>query len=144
MNVGKSKNHAGKPCSLIRRLAAVLYDAVIVLALLMLAAWLAMLIGAGQKTAFRNTGYTLYLLSVWYLYMAWCWHRGGMTIGMRAWKIRIEDELGERPSWGKTVIRFLASLLSAALFGAGFWWSLADSGRRTWHDILSGTRLVRC
>lgn len=138
-----SKSKPGEPCTLIRRLAAVLYDSVIVLALLMLAALLAVLLGWGQKTAIKDVGFTLYLVSVWYVYLAWCWRKGGMTMGMRAWKIRIEDESGRNPSWGKTLIRFLASLVSAALLGAGFLWSLADSRNRTWHDILSGTRLVR-
>jgi uncharacterized RDD family membrane protein YckC len=128
---------------LVRRLAAILYDATIVFALLMLAALLAMLIGVGQKTAFRDPGFTLYLLSVWYVYIAWCWHQGGMTVGMRAWRIRIENELGGKPSWGRTIVRFLASLLSAGLLGAGFLWSLVDSRKRTLHDIISGTCLVR-
>ncbi len=143
VNVRNRKFDQGEPCRLIRRLAAVIYDATIVLALLMLATLLAMLLGTGQKTAFRDPGFTLYLLFVWYLYVGWCWHRGGMTVGMRAWRIRIEDDLGRKPSWGKTIIRFLASLLSAALLGAGFLWSLVDSENRTWHDIISGTRLVR-
>ena len=142
-NVEKKKGHSGEPCGLIRRLAAILYDATIVLALMMLAALLAMLLGLGQKTALRDPGFTLYLVLVWYLYVAWCWHRGGMTIGMRAWRIRIEDDLGRKPSWARTIIRFLASLLSAALLGAGFLWSLVDPGKRTWHDMISGSRLVR-
>lgn len=142
MNVKQRKNHSGEPCKLVRRLAAILYDAIIVLALVMLAALIAML-GIGQKTAFRDIGFTLYLLFVWYLYLAWCWHRGGMTVGMRAWRIRIEDDSGRTPSWGQTIVRFLASIMSAALLGTGFLWSLVDSRNRTWHDILSGTRLVR-
>jgi uncharacterized RDD family membrane protein YckC len=137
------KSRTGEPCRLTRRLAAIVYDSVIVLALLMLAALVAMLVGAGPKTAFRDPGFTLYLLSVWYLYLAWCWTRGGMTVGMRAWRIVIEDEQGRRPSWGRTAARFLASWLSAALLGAGFLWSLVDKRKRTWHDLLSGTRLVR-
>ena len=143
MNMHQRKNHSGEPCKLVRRLAAILYDATIVLALMMLAALVAMLLGMGQKTAFRDVGFTLYLLSVWYLYLAWCWRRGGMTVGMRAWRIRIEDDFGRKPSWGQTIVRFLASILSAALLGTGFLWSLVDSRNRTWHDIISGTRLVR-
>lgn len=143
INVHQRNDHSGEPCKLVRRLAAILYDATIVLALVMLAALVAMLLGMGQKTAFRDIGFTLYLLSVWYLYLAWCWRRGGMTVGMRAWRIRIESDSGQKPTWWQTIVRFLASLLSAALFGAGFLWSLVDSRNRTWHDLLSGTRLLR-
>ena len=136
-------DHSGEPCKLVRRLAAILYDATIVLALVMLAALVAMLLGMGQKTAFRDVGFTLYLLSVWYLYLAWCWHRGGMTVGMRAWRIRIESDAGRKPTGWQPIVRVLAARLSAALVGGGFLGSLVESRNRTWHDILSGTRLVR-
>jgi uncharacterized RDD family membrane protein YckC len=134
---------SGEPCGLLRRLAVILYDSAIVLALLMLATLFAMLVGLGQKTALKDPGFTLYLLIIWYLYLTWCWHKGGMTVGMRAWRVRIENSNGLNPGWGKATVRFLASLVSAAALGIGFLWSLGDSRKRTWHDILSGTRLVR-
>ena len=124
-------------------MAIIVYDFVIVISLLMLATLLAMLAGFGGRTAMKDPAYTIYLLSIWFFYLAWCWHKGGMTVGMRAWRVKIEDESGNRPGWGKSTIRFLASLLSAAAVGIGFAWALFDSRKRTWHDILSGTRLIR-
>lgn len=140
------KNEAvicGRPCGLLRRLAIIVYDSLVVVALLMLATMLAMLAGLGEQTAMKDPAYTAYLLLVWFTYLGWCWNRGGMTVGMRAWRVRIEDEHGQNPGWGKAAIRFLASLVSVAPAGLGFLWSLFDSEKRTWHDILSGTRLVR-
>ncbi|MFC1696530.1 RDD family protein [Pseudomonadota bacterium] len=134
---------SGNPCGLLRLLAIIIYDGVIIISLLMLAALLGILMGFGGQSALKDPVYTLYLLSVWFFYLTWCWHKGGMTVGMRAWRVRIEDGNGNRPGWGRSSIRFLASLLSAAAAGAGFLWLLADSGKRTWHDMLSGTRLVR-
>ena len=134
---------SGTPCGLIRRLLIIVYDCAIVVSLLMLATMLAMFAGFGGRTAMKDPVFTLYLLSVWFLYLAWCWRKGGMTVGMRAWRVRIRDENGNRPGWGKSAIRFLASLLSAAAGGLGFFWALVDSRKRTWHDILSGTTLVR-
>jgi uncharacterized RDD family membrane protein YckC len=134
---------SGSPCGLLRLLAIMVYDSVVVVSLLMLAALLAIFVGFGGQTALQDPVYTVYLLFVWFSYLTWCWHKGGMTVGMRAWRVRIEDADGNRPGWGRSSIRFLASLLSAATAGAGFLWSLADSGKRTWHDMLSGTRLVR-
>ena len=119
------------------------YDFAIVISLLMLATLLAMLVGFSDRMAMKDPVYTTYLLSIWFIYLTWCWHKGGMTVGMRAWRVRIEDENGNRPSWGKSTIRFLASLLSIAAAGIGFLWALGDSRNRTWHDFLSGTRLVR-
>ena len=131
------------PCGLVRRLAAIFYDTAIVLALLMLATLLSMLLGLDQKSAMKDIGFTLYLLAIWYLYLMWCWHTGGMTVGMRAWRIRVEDKFGNRPGWRQCTIRFLVSIISAGALGLGFLWSLGDTGKRTWHDILSGTRLVK-
>ena len=124
-------------------MAIIVYDFVIVISLLMLATLLAMLAGFGGRTAMKDPAYTIYLLSIWFFYLAWCWHKGGMTVGMRAWRVKIEAESGNRPGWGKSTIRFLASLLSAAAVGIGFAWALFDSRKRTWHDILSGSRLIR-
>jgi uncharacterized RDD family membrane protein YckC len=139
----KETEISGSPCGLLRRMAIVVYDAVIVISLLMLAAALAMLTGFGGRTAMKDPVYTGYLLVVWFLYLAWCWHKGGMTVGMRAWRVKIEDKDGRRPGWGVTALRFLVSLVSAAFAGMGFLWSLVDADKRTWHDILSRTRLVR-
>ncbi len=131
------------PCGLTRRLLIMLYDGVIIVALLMLATAFAMLAGTGNHTAMQDALYTAYLVLVWFIYLVWCWHKGGMTLGMRAWHVRIIDETGRRPGWRWCAIRFLTSILSAALAGLGFLWSLIDPDKRTWHDKASRTRLVR-
>ena len=141
MNI--EKQISGTPCGFFRLLAIIVYDSAIVLSLWMLATMLAMLAGFGGRTAMKDPFFTIYLITVWYFYLASCWRKGGMTLGMRAWRVRIEDENGNRPGWGKSTIRFLASLLSAAAAGIGFLWALGDSRNRTWHDTLSSTRLVR-
>jgi uncharacterized RDD family membrane protein YckC len=134
---------APKPCELWRRLLAMLYDATAVIALLMLATAVAMLAGFREMTALRDPGYSLYLALVWFLYFGLSWRRGGMTLGMRAWRIRIATEDGGLPGWGRCLARFLGALLSAGAAGAGFLWSLLDARKVTWHDLLSGTRLYR-
>lgn len=139
---GKAQN-SGIPCGLVRRLAIIAYDAAVVISLLIVATMLAMLAGFGGRTAMQDPVFTLYLVTVWFLYLGWCWNKGGMTVGMRAWRVRIETEEGGRPGWGKSVLRFLVSLASAAVAGIGFLWALWNPGKRTWHDLLSGTRLVR-
>lgn len=134
---------AGTPCNLPRRLAVMLYDSLVVIAILLLATALALLAGFDQVTAGKDPLFTLYLLAMWFLYLAWFWHRGGMTVGMRTWQISIEQKDGQRPGWGQCLLRFLVSLVSAACFGLGFAWSLFDVQNRTWHDLASNTRLVR-
>lgn len=130
------------PCGLGRRLLVMLYDSLIVIALLLLATGLALLAGSGAVTAGRDGLFTAYLLLTWFLYLAWCW-RKGMTVGMRAWRVVIEREDGSTPGWGACLLRFAVSLVSAACLGLGFAWSLFDPRQRTWHDRASGTRLRR-
>lgn len=132
----------GTPCGLGRRLLAMGYDTVAVLALMMLATALVMAAGFREVDVAHDPPYAAALLLTWFLYLAWCWRRG-MTLGMRAWRIRIERAGGELPRWRDCALRFPASLLSAAALGLGFWWSLFDGQKRCWHDTLSNTRLVR-
>ena len=139
----KGRNPDQRPCGLVRRLAIMLYDALAVLALLILATALAMLAGFDQARAMRDPGFTLYLASIWFVYLGWFWRNGGMTMGMRAWRVKIETLDHGRPGWGRCLLRLLVSLLSAAALGAGFAWSLFDRRKRTWHDMASKTRLVR-
>jgi uncharacterized RDD family membrane protein YckC len=48
---------------------------------------------------------------------------------------------GARITWAQALIRYLTAYLSWLALGLGFWWSLWDKDRKTWHDRLSGTEL---
>jgi uncharacterized RDD family membrane protein YckC len=131
-----------RPCGLGRRLLCVLYDAVILMGLLMIAGALALPV-SGERVAFRDIPYTLFLLAVCFAYLGWCWTRAGQTLGMRAWRVRIVSLDGGNVGWIASAIRFLVGLLSAAAAGLGFLYALIDPDHRCWHDLASGTRLVR-
>lgn len=133
---------SAKPCGLIRRLMVMIYDAMVILALLMIAAALALLLPFGNFTAGKDPVYTVYLVSVWFLYLAWCWQHGGMTLGMRAWKVVLQGDEGQKVDWKMCFIRFFGSLVSALPLGAGFIWSVFDREKQAWHDRLSHSRLV--
>lgn len=120
-----------------------LYDGLAIIALLMLVTAAAMLLGMENRTAGKDPVYSAGLLVVWFAYLGWCWSRGGMTLGMRAWKVRIENANGDCPGWGQCAVRFMVSWLSAGAAGMGFAWSLFRSDRKTWHDLASNTRLLQ-
>lgn len=71
------------------------------------------------------------------------WRRGGQTLGMRPWRLRVVATDGERPTRKALLRRYLVGTLSLALGGLGFWWAWFDREKRTWHDRASGTRVVR-
>ncbi|RNF84326.1 RDD family protein [Montanilutibacter psychrotolerans] len=71
------------------------------------------------------------------------WRRGGQTLGMRPWRLRVVAADGTRPTWKALLLRYLVGNLSLLLGGLGFWWAWIDRDRLTWHDRLSGTRTLR-
>lgn len=128
---------------LFRRLAVVVYDALVLLAVLFLATALALPITHGQAIAPEHPLFQAYLLLVAFLYLGWFWTRAGQTVAMRAWRLRVVDVGGGRIGWRQAGLRFVAAMLSWAVFGLGFLWIALDHENRAWHDILSGTRVVQ-
>ena len=124
-----------------RRLAACLYDGLVLLAVLMFAGalWVALSRAAAPPGDWLFRGY---LLSIAALFFGAFWTRGE-TLGMRAWKLHLVAADGRAPGWGRALLRFAVALVSWAAFGLGFLWVLVDRHRLAWHDRASGTRLVQ-
>jgi len=133
---------APRPCGLPRRLLAIMYDALLVIGLLIIAGAVALPFTGDRVQAGRDPLYSVYLLAVWFAYLGWCWTRAGQTIGMKAWRVRLVPQPGRPFTVRLALVRFLVSLCSAAALGAGFLHALLRRDRATWHDLASGTRLV--
>ncbi|NLA68655.1 MAG: RDD family protein [Gammaproteobacteria bacterium] len=69
------------------------------------------------------------------------WRRGGQTLGMRPWRLRVVDAEGGPPPWPALWRRYAVATLSLAAGGLGFWWAWLDRDRLTWHDRAAGTRM---
>ncbi len=128
------------PASLTRQLAAMIYDSLLIIAVLFLASAIALLFNHGEAIE-SNLWFTLYLLITVFTYYAWFWQKSGQTLGMSAWKIRVQSETGGNPSWGICYLRLGCALLSILCLGFGYWWRLFTP--YTWHDRLSQTRVTR-
>ena len=120
-----------------------LYDALILLGLLIVASAVALPFGDVQKVAFQDFWFTLWLLVVCFAYLAGCWRYGGMTLGMRAWRIRLISADDQKVSWFRCLKRFLIGILSLGVFGLGILWALGDSKNRGWHDLAARTLLIK-
>ena len=129
-----------QPCGLARRLASMIYDALLLIALWMIAAAL-VIVPIGRDIEPGSSLFQLYLLGVAWGYLAICWRRGGQTLGMKAWRVRL---IGIRQpiSWNATLVRFIVALAGLLCFGLGFLWSIFHPRRATWHDLASGTFLL--
>ncbi len=132
-----------QPCSLLRRIGAMLYDALLMLALLFLATIPFIAMRGGEPVeASSNFPYQITLAVIIFAFFVGFWSRSGRTLGMQSWGLRAETESGQIPSVGQASIRFFAAILSWLPAGLGFLWQLWDKEKLTWHDRLSGTRLM--
>jgi uncharacterized RDD family membrane protein YckC len=131
-----------------RRLAALLYDLLVLVAVWMAAAAVVLLAFRGEVDVARQPAlYHVVLQGVLFvltaLYFVVSWSRDGQTIGMRAWRVSVVDADGHCPDTRRSLTRFLLATGSALLLGGGFLWCLFDPDRRALHDILARTRMVR-
>ena len=153
------------PAGLLRRLAALLYDALLVIAVLFIAALPLPLVEEPVRTLWwARTLEQIYLLTAWFLFFGWFWTHGGQTVGMKAWRMKLLRENGDKPGWRDALIRFVVSsgcfcllltlfglevlsgkiaiILASMAFSLAFFWILIDRKGCAWHDRLSRTRLV--
>lgn len=138
---------------ILRRLAALVYDVFLLFGLLVVPLFL--------LTALRNPAHLannsvahdlppiapapvmwLYTASVVGGFYCYFWRKNGQTLGMQAWRIRVDNCDGGRPNLRQCFVRMVSGVVSLGLFGLGFLWLLIDRKHLAWHDRLSATRVV--
>ncbi len=135
-----------EPAQLGWRLLAIVYDSLPLLAIWFLVSALVLLLRGGEPVQPWSAAFWLQALALWMAsgcYLVGSWQRGGQTLGMRPWRLRVVDLDGAQPSLRALCWRFVLAGPSVAAVGIGLLWSLIDSERRTLHDLGSATRLVR-
>jgi uncharacterized RDD family membrane protein YckC len=131
------------PPGLARRLAALVYDTLLLAAILFAATLVLLPLRGGEAFGAGDPLFSAYLLGVGFVFFGWFWTHGGQTLGMRAWNIRLQNAAGGPVSWRQAAVRSAVAVVSAGAFGLGYAWILVDSRKRSWHDLASGTRVVR-
>ncbi|HEX2584487.1 MAG TPA: RDD family protein [Steroidobacteraceae bacterium] len=96
-----------------RRLGAMVYDSMLVIAVLAVAT-IPFLVLAPKKIIIpREVGWGMYLAYLcWQMiviaaFFGFFWTRRGQTLGMQVWKLRVEDEQGKLLSWPSALRRLL-------------------------------------
>lgn len=133
----------GQNASLPRRLGAMLYDGLLVLALIFVGTLPFVAVRGGEPVSPGDRPYQLTMLLIAYLFFVGFWTRSGRTLGMQSWSLRLETPEGRTPGVAAASLRFFAAILSWLPLGLGFLWQLVDRDGLSWHDRLSNTRLVQ-
>lgn len=128
------------PAGLGRRLGAMLYDTLVVIALWMVLGFVAVALNGGEAN--ETPLFHSVLLVATFAFFAFSWMRGGMTLGMQAWRLRIQTPEGGRITLTQALLRFFVGLASWIALGLGYWWILFDGEKRSWSDIASASRVV--
>lgn len=139
--------------NLFRRLAAMVYDSLLLAGLsfiyggvfaVSIPNWL------GEPTPLGELSYDSWGLLLFQLgwlalvvgFFLYFWRHGGQTLGMRAWRLRLQTTSGSVPSYGQCLGRCMLAPLSLGIFALGYIWCLFDRDGRTVHDRLTGTEVV--
>jgi len=130
-----------RPAGLLRRLASMLYDSLLLIAVLMAVTALVVLVNQGEID-YTHPLYRVLLVLVMFAFFTGFWTHGGQTLGMRSWRLQLQRRDGGTPTRAQCVVRFLAAIPSLLLFGTGFLWILVDRDHMAWHDRLSKTVVV--
>lgn len=125
-----------------RRLGCLLYEGLVVFAVLLIGFWLPQALLSGVGMAFSPRLLWLHVLLLLLFYFVWFWLHGGQTLPMKTWKMRVVNLDGRPLRPLQAVLRYLAAWPSILLFGIGILWALVDRDRQFLHDRIAGSRIV--
>lgn len=144
------------PATLLRRFAAMFYDFLLCVALLMVVTLvyqqgLLRLIYGGEKLRqLADQGgligdpllSSLLFIAV-FAFFAKFWTHSGQTLGMQVWGVRVQNADGTRISLIQALLRFVIAIGSWGCAGLGFLWMLWDKDKRTWQDRYSESVVIQ-
>jgi uncharacterized RDD family membrane protein YckC len=132
-----------EPATVFRRLAALVYDGLLLLAVLFLGTLVLLPLTGGESITPQDSGAWEYAYRGWIAlltlgFFGVSWTRRGQTLGMMSWKIRLLRDNGGLPGWKDAGIRLLsgAILLLCAVLGVAAVARPHDSPLGRWAAVL--------
>lgn len=129
-----------EPAGLLRRLAAMAYDGMLLLALWFVLGWIAVYFSGGEAAP-RGVMQVLCFGST-FLFFIGFWMRDGRTLGMLAWRLQLVPRSGSVMTLRMVTLRLLGGMAALSAAGIGFLWMLWDPEKRMWQDLVSNTRVI--
>ena len=152
-----------KYISIWRRIASLIYDIVLIIALVIVMYMPLLSFNIEENTIFKITAQIYVYLIIQYFFV-WFWVNSNGTLGMKSWKIKISDSNGNRISYKKAIVRFNVSLIYFLVTGflAFMYYEYSEinyflltlsitllsfplvrKDRKFLHDIISKTILIK-
>ena len=125
------------------RLAALLYDTLLVVGIWFVIGGVGVIFNGGEGVNENNPFLPAILFVVTFWFNAHFWRRGGQTLGMRSWRLRLLNKHGKPLSLTQCLLRYLGAIASLLSCGLGYLWLLVDKEGLTWQDRLSDTHVIR-
>lgn len=132
----------------LRRFGAMIYDALLVIALMMVVTALLLPFTGGEAITAERFGvvpeyaYRGLLLLIVVVFFGIFWTRRGQTLGMLAWRLKLERDDGGALTWPDVLKRLAGAAVSLLACGLGYFWIWVDRDRLAWHDRWSRTRVT--
>ena len=130
------------PVSIWRRIASIIYDALLVLAILIVMSIPFFSFNVEENNLLKITMQVYFYFIIQYFFV-WFWVNNEGTLGMKTLKIKIFCDNCEKISYKKAIIRFNIAIISILFFGLGFLISLFRKDKKCLHDIISKTSLSK-
>ena len=132
----------GGNASLKRRLLSLLYESLLLAAVLLAGTLPVVMLTRTWDPAIARTVLQLSLLGLCGLYCVWQWIGAGQTLPMKTWRLRVVTPDGAPLTAARATARYALALVSTFMLGLGFVWALLDREHLFLHDRLAGTRII--
>lgn len=126
-----------------RRLSSLLYEALVILALMLFLFLLPIVVFSGVSHLIPAPGLLwFYLFLLLGVYFVWCWVKAGQTLAMKTWRLTLVDAQSARPLRPlQAVVRYGMGWLCWPT-GLALLWSFLDPDGQFLHDRIAGTRIL--
>jgi len=159
-----SSTPALRPAAIRRRLAAFVYESVLLFGVVFVAGLVFSLVMQQRNGLTYHNLMSAWIALVAGVYFVGLWHASGQTLPMKTWRLRVVGPRGTPPSLGRATLRYLAAWLGFlpplalhpllgltlphTLIATAAWfvlWAASASlgqARQFPHDRIAGTRVV--
>ncbi len=119
-----------------------LYESLLLVGVAFFAGLLFLGVTGANPNGWTRHAFQVYLFIVIGLYFVGSWRRGGQTLAMKTWKLRLVGADGANITLRQAMVRYVCAWPCLLLGGLGILYAPFDRQRQFLHDRLADTKLV--